>query len=688
VAYACLLKGGSRSAIVAASLVMLCSVSCEGERREYPKNLLAATPAAADPPAMNPTDGAGGAPNLGVSEPSSSESTNVSRLQPVAAEEGSSEVDSTPPTCSDGATESCGPAREEGICKFGTRTCLGGEWGDCVGAIFGKDRDCSSTADNDCDGQPDDTLDDVCRCPAGAPRACDEHDGLDGRGPCQPGKQVCILADGNRSTDWGPCAGSVGPSDADSCSIPGDDANCDGTPNSGCACVEGMTVPCGPDTDNGVCQRGTSTCRNGAFSVCQGAVFPGRRDCSSALDNDCDGLPDNTIDTTCTCVIGDVQPCATHPGRDGNGPCRPGQQVCEAGMQNVTSRFGACNGSVGPAQRDLCTARGDDSDCNGTPNGGCQCIAGGGNGPCSGDANNSRCSPQGTCAPCQADADCLLVSGGRTVCSAGRCVAPRCGDGIVTAGETCDDGNSIDTDACTNACQPGLNLPVVTVQRFAWTSRQGPVDMGPMQGRACFFTGVGGRFNQAGDSVQIVAQSGRWVLTGATDPVGTNQFVEAEAACVAGSVTNESSVQATPSARGGVDLESLATHTCFLTRVAGNFRTGSENVQLSTSTGIWRLVGTAQQAAGVAASARCIPIQPFSQISLLAFGSPSPVVLDPQLNGACYLARVSGEFEAEGDLVDIEWTGNRWELRRSVDSTLQAAAACFGRNDGSGVPAL
>ncbi|HVZ32051.1 MAG TPA: hypothetical protein VG963_06490 [Polyangiaceae bacterium] len=75
----------------------------------------------------------------------------------------------------------------------------------------------------------------------------------------------------------------------------GDDSNCDGTPNGGCTCVEGTTIPCGPETDNGICQHGTSTCRNGGFGACEGAVFAGRRDCSSPQDNDCDGLPDNTI---------------------------------------------------------------------------------------------------------------------------------------------------------------------------------------------------------------------------------------------------------------------------------------------------------------------------------------------------------------------------------------------------------
>lgn len=34
------------------------------------------------------------------------------------------------------------------------------------------------------------------------------------------------------------------------------------------------------------------------------------------------------------------------------------------------------------------------------------------------------------------------------------CRIGRCGDGILSAGEQCDDGNTIDNDACTNTCQP------------------------------------------------------------------------------------------------------------------------------------------------------------------------------------------------------------------------------------------
>ena len=41
----------------------------------------------------------------------------------------------------------------------------------------------------------------------------------------------------------------------------------------------------------------------------------------------------------------------------------------------------------------------------------------------------------------------------------------RCGDGRISAGETCDDGNAIDEDACTNACQ---NAPERLHRRPLW----------------------------------------------------------------------------------------------------------------------------------------------------------------------------------------------------------------------------
>jgi hypothetical protein len=347
-------------------------------------------------------------------------------------------------------------------------------------------RDCTSDLDNDCDGLPDNVLDEVCRCVPGAFEACDDHPGFDGLGVCKPGSRTCIVtADaGAGSSDWGACEGSVGPGAQDSCTVAGDDTDCDGAPNSGCACVDGQTQPCGSTTDTGVCQIGVSTCVNGAFGQCVGAVAPAARDtCAPGDDSNCDGIANEG----CTCVDGQTQACGSTTD---TGPCQIGTSACVNGV------FGQCAGAVAPAARDTC-APGDDSNCNGMANEGCTCIngdvrscgttdvgtcslgsqtctnggfgacqgavgpgprncgssqdndcdgrpdntidnvcecsPGGGNGPCSGDPNNARCNGQGQCVPCQSNTDCQLVANGRNTCDAGSCVAPP----LVALGQPC-----------------------------------------------------------------------------------------------------------------------------------------------------------------------------------------------------------------------------------------------------------
>jgi hypothetical protein len=272
-----------------------------------------------------------------------------------------------------------------------------GDAGSCVssgapgdGCVPTGPRDCTSELDNDCDGQPDNAVDQVCVCVSGNVEPCEEHPGLDGRGQCQPGSRTCILGEGNLTSDWGACEGSVGPGEQDSCAVVGDDTDCDGTDNGGCPCVEGETRPCGPETENGICERGSQTCLNGTFGQCVGAIFSAPRDCGTTQDNDCDGRPDNSIDNVCTCTIGSIQACGAHPGRDGNGQCRAGSQTCEGRAGNATSTFGACTGSVGPALQDSC-ADGNDGNCNGIANEGCTCING----------QTRSCGPDTELGPCQ-----------------------------------------------------------------------------------------------------------------------------------------------------------------------------------------------------------------------------------------------------------------------------------------------
>ena len=259
--------------------------------------------------------------------------------------------------CVNGDTQACGPAAV-GICKPGTATCASGAWGACVGAVNKAARDCTSTADNDCDGLPDNTIDVVCKCGSATTQACSAHPGNDGYGPCTAGKQSCVIAADKASSTWGACSGAVGPAavdtcvkgnddncngtanegcacvstdaprscaaagalgncakgtqtcstagqwgacsiqpaSADSCSVKGDDATCNGKANEGCPCVTGDTQSCGPAAV-GICKPGTATCTNGVWGACVGAVNKGTRDCTSAADNDCDGSPDNTIES-------------------------------------------------------------------------------------------------------------------------------------------------------------------------------------------------------------------------------------------------------------------------------------------------------------------------------------------------------------------------------------------------------
>src|SRR4051812_43578665 len=57
-----------------------------------------------------------------------------------------------------------------------------------------------------------------------------------------------------------------------------------------------------------------------------------KRQCSSSLDNDCDGAPDDTIDTVCQCAPGAIKVCE----RQAQG-CRVGTQSCVLAMDGASS---------------------------------------------------------------------------------------------------------------------------------------------------------------------------------------------------------------------------------------------------------------------------------------------------------------------------------------------------------------
>jgi hypothetical protein len=204
-------------------------------------------------------------------------------------------------------------------------------------------------------------------CSEGETRSC-----VNTIGNCASGTQRC-LGDGT----WSVC--SIVPGE-DSCDLVGDDADCDGRPNSPSAapcpvpCSAG--IACGPATEQGECARGTSACVDGALTACAGAVWPKTRDCRSMLDNDCNGTPDQ-LDATCGCIPNETPtPCPDSP-YPAVGMCRPTVRRCLVSAAGTSSTWEVCGGGVGPQARD-CTSTAD-NDCDGTPDDqsdSCECSVG------------------------------------------------------------------------------------------------------------------------------------------------------------------------------------------------------------------------------------------------------------------------------------------------------------------------
>jgi hypothetical protein len=237
-------------------------------------------------------------------------------------------------------------------------------------------------------------------------------------------------------------------------------------------------------------------------------------------------------------------------------------------------------------------------------------------------------------------------------------------------------------DECADDACDNQSLPVVRLQRFSWTSRQEPVRMGTTRGRACFLTKVGGAFNSAEDEVHIVSDGDQWLLTGTTAVGG---FVEAGAACVpAEGVTAELDWHQGEQA---ILLESETDFACFLTGAFGRFEGGAEVLSVARREGSWELSGRSQQDT-LGGSARCLQMAATSDAFGMEFDTPSPLLSSAEPDGVCYLTVLCGDFGAEGDVVETEWNGSAWELRRRVGGArpLRASAACFGRRDESGLP--
>jgi cysteine-rich repeat protein len=171
------------------------------------------------------------------------------------------------------------------------------------------------------------------------------------------------------------------------------------------------------------------------------------------VDNDLDGF------STCAGDCDDTNP-NIHPGHvelcdgmDNNCDGIIDEEVCGDGIDND------CDGMI---DEEVC-GDGIDNDCDGQVDEGCVAVCGNGiveAGETCDDGNTSG--GDGCFSTCTVESG-FNCTGSPSVCTG------ICGDGVVVAGQACDDGNTNNGDGCSSACtvEPGYSCaesPSVCVQ--------------------------------------------------------------------------------------------------------------------------------------------------------------------------------------------------------------------------------
>jgi MYXO-CTERM domain-containing protein len=381
--------------------------------------------------------------------------------------------------CYDGPASSLDPTTglPRGICQAGVSSCVElspGTWGmsACMGEVLPAAQESCNGLDNDCDGQvgnvPGTTTPLSQACYTGPSNTVDPLTGFP-RGICKAGQSTCT------NGAWSACA--VCPDtdpppwrdglNHDSCEIlphtqicgtegsPSPDATYDMTCSGviACSCTSG-TTSCydGPPAtrDVGACRSGTRTCTDGSWGSCVGQVLPKARDCSSSVDNDCNGLPDSgeaaCQSTSCPLPTNELRICrvqgaerypptGTETIGDPMGVCRDGLRSC-----NPDGSLGECAGMIPPSP-EICD--GKDNNCDGNVdenpdslcNSGFTCVHG-------------LCVPAscGVESPCPEGYACSIPSGE----FAGTCVPALCGTGA--AAKICDVAQKCQYGFCVDPC--------------------------------------------------------------------------------------------------------------------------------------------------------------------------------------------------------------------------------------------
>jgi hypothetical protein len=178
----------------------------------------------------------------------------------------------------------------------------------------------------------------------------------EGVGTCRAGTPVC-----DEDFNIIDCQGAVYPERTDWCD--GLDNDCNGTVDDGYIPAKASLwnenshgpFPC--VSNKGVCRQTDISCQNGRLNCSYPEPYEQEETRCDLIDNDCDGLTDETLFESCINFDGSVGPCSCYSGPVGSNkpPCMAGFLQCRFG--NVV-----CTGEVLPTTE---SCDGVDNDCNG-----------------------------------------------------------------------------------------------------------------------------------------------------------------------------------------------------------------------------------------------------------------------------------------------------------------------------------